>query len=191
MQISHTHKRTIKIVAATLILIGLGLIIPETARIPVMGASTNDWNHDTFWYEPWGESGVHKGIDIFAKEGALAQASESGLVVYSGQLRLGGNVVLMLGPKWRIHYFAHLERSNVSFFDWVTAGESIGVVGKTGNAHDRPPHLHYSIVSLIPLPWEIDSSTQGWKKAFYVNPDQYLKNARHPRSAMKTAMRNP
>lgn len=191
MQISIKQKRIIKISVASILFVSLGLVIPETGRIPVMGASTNDWNHDTFWYEPWGESGVHKGIDIFAKEGALAQSPESGLVVFNGQLKLGGNVVLVLGPKWRLHYFAHLEHSTVSLFNWVTAGEPIGVVGKTGNAQDRPSHLHYSIVSLIPRPWEMDSSAQGWKKAFYVNPDQYLRSNSKSSKELKTALRAP
>ena len=42
-----------------------GLLIPERAVIPVEGATPRDWNAKSFWYEPWGISGVHKGIDIF------------------------------------------------------------------------------------------------------------------------------
>ncbi|HIE02261.1 MAG TPA: hypothetical protein EYP59_18605 [Thiotrichaceae bacterium] len=42
--------------------------MPEKLVIPVMGAKTTGWNHQTFWYEAWGRSGVHKGIDIFAKK---------------------------------------------------------------------------------------------------------------------------
>ena len=51
---------------ATLLIIGL--LIPEKIMIPVQGATPKDWNHNTFWYEPWGKSGVHKGIDIFGKK---------------------------------------------------------------------------------------------------------------------------
>ena len=51
--------------ALTLLLLG-GYLIPESPAIPVKGASSKDWNSQTFWYEPWGPSGVHKGIDIFA-----------------------------------------------------------------------------------------------------------------------------
>ena len=53
----------ISIGIATLLIIGL--LIPEKIMIPVQGATSKDWNHNTFWYEPWGRSGVHKGIDIF------------------------------------------------------------------------------------------------------------------------------
>ncbi len=51
--------------AAIIILLIVGLLIPEKMTIPVKGATSKDWNHNTFWYEPWGRSGVHKGIDIF------------------------------------------------------------------------------------------------------------------------------
>jgi hypothetical protein len=38
----------------------------------------------------------------------------------------------------------------------------------------KPAHLHYSVVSLIPLPWRMDTSTQGWKKIFFLDPDDLL-----------------
>jgi peptidoglycan LD-endopeptidase LytH len=64
-----------------------GFVIPEGQRqIPVAGASYKDWNPQSFWYHPWGRSGVHKGIDIFAKEGTPTIAATSGLVVYSGTI---------------------------------------------------------------------------------------------------------
>jgi peptidoglycan LD-endopeptidase LytH len=45
------------------------LLAPEWPRIPVQGASSKDWHRQTFWFEPWGRSGVHKGIDIFGRRG--------------------------------------------------------------------------------------------------------------------------
>jgi len=56
----------------------------------------------------------------------------------------------------------------------LKSGSVIGEVGATGNAKGKQPHLHFSIVSTIPLPWRIDSSTQGYKKAFYLNPIEYF-----------------
>jgi peptidoglycan LD-endopeptidase LytH len=73
------------------------LLIPQRARIPVLGATKNDWNPASFWYEPWGASGVHKGVDIFAPVGQPVIAPVSGVVLYHGTLGIGGNVVLMLG----------------------------------------------------------------------------------------------
>jgi len=144
--------------------------IPEYARIPVQGATVRDWNPQAFWYEPWGASGVHKGIDIFAPQGRAVIASVPGIVIFRGQLKLGGNVVAVLGPKWRLHYFAHLRDSNVRMFEWVGKGEVLGTVGTSGNAAGKAPHLHYAVLSVVPRPWKATTQTQGWKKMFFVDP---------------------
>jgi murein DD-endopeptidase MepM/ murein hydrolase activator NlpD len=152
----------------------IGMFIPEERVIPVYGATTNDWNHDTFWYEPWGSSVVHKGIDIFGKKGTPAISSTKGLVIYTGTLNKGGNVVAILGPKWRIHYYAHLESYSVSPGDFVLAGSVFGNLGDSGNAQGKQPHIHYSILSLVPIPWLVTTETQGWKKMFFLNPHERL-----------------
>lgn len=157
-----------------LVILVLGLVIPEPKLIPVKGATTADWNKDTFWFEPWGSSGVHKGIDIFGVTNTPVIASTHIIVLFQGTLPKGGYVVIGLGPKWRIHYFAHLSESQTSLPFLMQAGSKIGGVGDTGNAKGKPPHLHYSIVSLLPMPWRIDTSTQGYKKAFYLNPIDYF-----------------
>ena len=51
----------------------------------------------------------------------------------------------------------------------------LGSVGTTGNAAGRPPHLHYSIVTIPPYQWCIRFEKQGWKKAFYLDPDAQLR----------------
>jgi murein DD-endopeptidase MepM/ murein hydrolase activator NlpD len=86
----------------------------------------------------------------------------------------GGNSVMVLGPKWRIHYYAHLDEIHTKKFLFVRKGEAIGTVGNTGNAAGKPPHLHYSVITVIPYPWKMDSSPQGWKKIFYLNPVEEL-----------------
>jgi murein DD-endopeptidase MepM/ murein hydrolase activator NlpD len=163
-----------RILFSVFIFIVLGMFIPEENIIPVDGATVNDWNHDTFWYEPWGSSVVHKGIDIFGKKGTPALSSTKGVVIYAGTLNKGGNVVAILGPKWRIHYYAHLERYSVSSGNLVKAGDVFGILGDSGNARGKQPHIHYSILSLIPIPWLITTETQGWKKMFFLNPHKRL-----------------
>lgn len=171
-----TKPRKRKILLFSLLgILSIGLLIPEHLVIPVHGASSKDWNEKSFWYEPWGKSGVHKGIDIFAKKGTPLLSSSKGLVLYTGQIKLGGNVVLVLGPKWRIHYYAHLDDITTSSLSLVSAGEQIGSVGVSGNAVGKSPHLHYSIVTLIPYFWRIDNVSQGWKKIFYLDPNLKLK----------------
>ena len=102
-------KTKIVIIALTGVLLA-GFVLPERLAIPVQGASEQDWNHHTFWHEPWGKSGVHKGIDIFSNAGTPVISSTYGVVVFKGKIRLGGNVIAVLGPKWRVHYYAHLQR---------------------------------------------------------------------------------
>lgn len=164
--------------AAAAIVFVAGLLLPERIIVPVQDAGAGDWNRRSFWYEPWGASGVHKGIDIFAAEGRPVLAPVSGLVVFRGQLRLGGNVVVVLGPRWQLHYFAHLRASQAGAPSFVSKGRRIGEVGTSGNAAGKPPHLHYAVVSLVPRPWRFSTATQGWKRMFFVNPDALLAEAR-------------
>tara|TARA_B100000745_G_scaffold40616_1_gene24799 strand:+ start:3697 stop:4143 length:447 start_codon:yes stop_codon:yes gene_type:complete len=141
--------------------------------MPVDGATVADWHPQSFWYEPWGSSGVHKGIDIFAGTDTPVIATTHLVVLFSGNLHKGGKVVLGVGPKWRLHYFAHLNHIDTNL-GLVKAGQPIGRVGDSGNAAGKPPHLHYSIVSLLPRPWLVDFSTQGYKKAFFLDPGRYI-----------------
>lgn len=163
-----------RIVYGVVVILFLGYLIPEPIYIPVAGATSKDWNPKSFWYEPWGSSGTHKGVDIFAKKGAPVIAMTSMWVLYRGALSKGGNVVLGLGPKWRLHYFAHMHSIDEDLGYFVSAGQPFAKVGDSGNAKGKQPHLHYSIVSLIPMPWKVDSSTQGYKKAFFLDPIKYL-----------------
>lgn len=159
-----------------LLVLGLAIccLIPEDRTMPVVGATKKDWNPSSFWYEPWGASGVHKGVDIFAKSGVPVLAATNQLLLYRGEVATGGRVILALGPKLRLHYYAHLLNFNSNAGFLLHSGQPVGSVGDSGNAKGKQPHLHYSVVSLIPLLWEIDFSTEGYKKAFYVNPARYI-----------------
>ena len=97
-------RKTLKIL---LLLFVVGLCLPEFAHIPVQAASAKDWNAKSFWFEPWGKSGVHKGVDIFGRLNTPILSTSYGIVIFKGELGIGGNVVAVLGPKWRIYYYAH------------------------------------------------------------------------------------
>ncbi len=152
----------------------IGLLIPQSFEMPIENASKADFNKDSFWYYPWGKSGTHKGVDIFAKAGTSLHSATPGLVLYTGNLSLGGKVVLVLGPKWRFHYYAHLDEISTSSFRFVNTKTQIGTVGNTGNAAGKPAHLHYSILTPVPYVWRIDTAPQGWLKMFYLNPIDFL-----------------
>lgn len=159
-----------------LFLLVVGLFLPQKMVIPVSDATSADWNHNTFWYEPWGSSIVHKGIDIFGDKGQSVIAAERGIVLYVGTLSKGGNIIVVLGPKWRIHYYSHLQQTDVSAWQWVAKKQKIATLGDSGNARGKAPHLHFSVVSLIPIPWEITTQTHGWKRMFYLNPHELLQD---------------
>ena len=165
----------IKIISLVILsIIVIGLLIPQNLEMPVVGADSNSYNHNTFWHKGWGSSVVHKGVDIFAKKGTSIKSSTVGIVLTIGEGGKSGKFVLVLGPKWRLHYYAHLDETKTKRFAFVTQDTEIGTVGNTGNAAKTPAHLHYSIVTLIPYPWRIDDSSHGIRKMFYLNPIDYL-----------------
>jgi len=172
MRFGRRVKRTLG--GALVLVFVVGLFFPESHLIPVQGATSADWNAHSFWYSPWGKSGVHKGIDIFARKGTPVLASSTGLTVYSGNFGIGGRVVVVLSAKWRLHYYAHLKDADTKSLRWVHAGQKIGSVGNSGDAQGKPSHLHYAILSLIPRPWRIQSGAQGWKRMFYLDPGNWL-----------------
>ena len=113
---------------------------------------------------------MHKGIDIFAPKGRPVIATAPGIVLSAGEIRRGGTVAVVLGSKWRVHYYAHLDTLNAHTGSWLARNEQVGTVGTTGNAAGKPPHLHFTVVTLVPYPWRWTQSTQGWKKMFYLDP---------------------
>ena len=151
----------------------LGFLVPEDFKNPVSKSKKSDYNQNSFWYYPWGKSVTHKGVDIFAGKGTQLRSSTPGIILFSGQIEIGGEVVLILGPKWRLHYYAHLDSITTTNFSLVYHSP-IGTVGNSGNASGKAPHLHYSIVTLIPYIWRVDGDKQGWKKMFYLNPIDFL-----------------
>src|SRR5688572_17523142 len=153
-----------------LIILLVGFLLPQTFKMPVQGATLKSFSQQSYWFYPWGKSVTHKGVDIFAKKGTAIHPATYGVVLFKGKIERGGNVVLILGPKWRLHYYAHLDSITTGTFSFVSTGTNIGTVGATGNAAGKPPHLHYTIRTMIPYPWQMDKSVQGWKKMFYLNP---------------------
>lgn len=110
-------KRFLKRLTLTaLIILGVGFLIPQNLKMPVVGAGTHSYNHETFWYGGWGSSIVHKGVDIFARKGTRMNSATMGIVLATGELGKGGKYVLILGPKWRLHYYAHLNEITTSPF---------------------------------------------------------------------------
>ena len=164
----------IKIFCCLIVILAVGFLLPQDIAMPVEGATRNSYAQNSFWAYPWGESVTHKGVDIFAPEATPVHSATKGMVVWTGQNRLGGNFVLVLGPKWRLHYYAHLHEIKAHKFALVSHQSILGTVGNTGDARGKPYHLHYTIKDVIPHFWRADHGVQGWLKAYFVNPIPYL-----------------
>lgn len=88
----------------------------------------------------------HEGIDIFAKFRTPVVACADGTVTRVNENNLGGKVVFMRpeGENFSL-YYAHLDTQLVRSGQTVKAGETLGLMGNTGNARTTPPHLHFGI----------------------------------------------
>ncbi|MBC6990102.1 M23 family metallopeptidase [Hymenobacter sp. BT491] len=88
----------------------------------------------------------HEGIDIFAKRGTPAVAAAPGLITRVDVTPLGGNVVWLADTQHGQHlYYAHLDKQLVQPGQMVRIGDTLGLVGNTGNARTTMPHLHFGI----------------------------------------------
>ncbi|SEJ30990.1 Peptidase family M23 [Dyadobacter sp. SG02] len=101
----------------------------------------------------------HEGIDIRARRGTPAIAARSGFVSQVGMNNLGGKVVFLSVPDSPYSlYYAHLDSQLVSTGQLVTVGDTLGLIGNTGNAITTSPHLHFGIYArgsgaVNPLPF--------------------------------------
>lgn len=88
----------------------------------------------------------HEGVDIFAPKRTPAIAAANGAVTGVTVNNLGGNVVFMRPDNEDYTlYYAHLDVQTVQQGQNVVMGDTLGLVGNTGNARTTPPHLHFGI----------------------------------------------
>lgn len=88
----------------------------------------------------------HHGVDVFAPRGTAVVAAAPGRVTRVGETSLGGKVVWVWDEGRRQSmYYAHLDEQLVEAGRVVRAGDTLGLVGNTGNARGTPPHLHFGI----------------------------------------------
>ncbi|WP_207435825.1 M23 family metallopeptidase [Sabulibacter ruber] len=88
----------------------------------------------------------HEGIDIFAPRNTPVVASVEGTVTRVNTTPIGGKVVWLTDMKRRQSlYYAHLDSQLVQPGQRVSIGDTLGLLGNTGNAISTPPHLHFGI----------------------------------------------
>lgn len=85
----------------------------------------------------------HDGIDISAPTGTPIYASAPGRVVFSGQMRGYGNLVLVRHGDDFFTAYAHNSANKVKVGQTVKKGQLVAEVGRTGRA--TAPHLHFEI----------------------------------------------
>ena len=84
--------------------------------------------------------------DLFAPEGTPIRAVADGRVTVVSSNGPGGNALVIHGMDGLDYYYAHMrDVALVRSGDYVAGGQLIGNVGHTGNAADKPPHLHLGI----------------------------------------------
>lgn len=85
----------------------------------------------------------HDGIDIKAASGTPIYAASDGTVVYVGNLRGYGNLVIIRHAD-RFHTtYAHNQKNMVKVNQRVDTGATIALVGSTGRSSG--PHLHFEV----------------------------------------------
>ena len=85
----------------------------------------------------------HLGIDLACPAGTPIRAADDGVVLFSGEQRGYGKLVLIAHEGDVVTVYAHNERNLVSPGERVARGEEIARVGQTGNA--TGPHLHFEV----------------------------------------------
>lgn len=136
--------------------------LPEVTELPVPVLGVRLRTIADTWGEARSEGRSHEGTDIFAARGTPVFSATSGYVLRTGENRLGGIVVVTIGPGGVRYYYAHLDRiaDGITFGMPVTTDTVLGYVGNTGNAAGTPPHLHFGIYTnegpKNPYPYLVD-----------------------------------
>ena len=131
---------------------------PKPEQVPGYQVAETDRNGDFLWPVPgYGtvsqgyDATKHTGIDISAEQGVAVIAAADGTVshvqTWDGSTTTGdqsyGNMVQITHADERTTLYAHLSKVLVSSGDSVSAGETIGYVGDTGNADGA--HQHFEV----------------------------------------------
>ena len=89
----------------------------------------------------WGR--MHEGIDITASSGTPIWAAASGTVIHAGWLGGYGNLVVVDHGGGLSTAYAHASAILVGVGQRVDQGETVSLVGSTGNSSG--PHLHFEV----------------------------------------------
>jgi len=103
-----------------------------------------------------GRRQLHTGVDLSTDVGTEVLATADGIVTFSGETRISGNVVVIEHGRGFNTAYAHNKENLVTVGQPVRRGDAIALSGSTGRS--TGPHVHYEI----------------WKDGHHVNPSQFL-----------------
>ncbi len=99
----------------------------------------------------------HFGVDLVAPENSMIRAVANGTVVLASFTADGGNVIAIQHDNNLMSVYKHNSALFKQVGEQVRVGESIAIIGNTGD-HSDGPHLHFEL----------------WKRGVPVDPLEYL-----------------
>ncbi len=99
----------------------------------------------------------HYGVDVSAAEGTRVKSILTGTVVFSGFTASGGNEIHIQHDYNLISIYKHNSAVLKSAGDKIISGESVAIVGNSGE-HSDGTHLHFEM----------------WQKGTPLNPEDYF-----------------
>ena len=104
-----------------------------------------EWPLKGVLYGRFGKKGKepHDGIDLAAPAGSPVKTAKEGTVLYAGEQRGYGNIVIVEHSSRLITLYAHNKELRVRTGQRVLAGQVIATVGESGKTSG--PHLHFEV----------------------------------------------
>ena len=99
----------------------------------------------------------HYGIDVSAAEGSRVKSILNGTVIFSGFTASGGNEIHIQHNYNLVSIYKHNSAVLKNTGDKIIPGESVAIVGNSGE-HSDGTHLHFEM----------------WKKGVPLNPEDYF-----------------
>jgi len=106
-----------------------------TYRWPVMGVITSTFG--------WNRKRYHHGMDIAAPSNTPIRAAASGVVIFAGWKSVYGRTVILEHQDGRQTLYGHARKLLVKNGQKVTRGQTLAMVGSSGNS--TGPHLHFEV----------------------------------------------
>ncbi len=125
-------------------------------RLPRSASRAGFADHRTYIYNGEAiDNQWHLGFDLASVKQAPVPASNTGVVIFSGDLGIYGNLVVLDHGLGLMSLYSHLTDIHAKVGDKLNKGDVVGTTGETGMAFGD--HLHFGIlvggVEVTPLEW--------------------------------------